>query len=269
MLSHRYDAEQESRERPPALTLPARLGCGGFGFALLAFGQWASLTPIVGRTDMNESKTANSPDAPALNDPQVPIGLLRTPQRLDAIPYEMRIIKTLAFRVFGTSEANHVEGRNSYSRHYSCTYQLSSRLVTNYVHYYEEERLDVRYRMGFTDTYRNLPKSIISAVVSGNQDSQTLYEQLITRFSPIWRPIQFQRRDDKSPSQAHIKASMRAIAGRVPQESHFYLEELLSMTPIVVTVVPSRKTKCGDHRRFPSGEHHITVNDTDNVLAAC
>ena len=49
-------------------------------------------------------------------------------------------------------------------------------------------------------------------------------------------------------------------------EFRSYLEELLTMKRIVVAVVPSRKTKCGDHRRHASGEHHITVNETDNHL---
>jgi hypothetical protein len=127
----------------------------------------------------------------------VPIALLRKPQQLDSMPYEMQIIKALVFRVFASPEIAQGKPHGSYFSH-CCIYQVSSPLVTQYVHYYDEDRLQVKYRMGFTDTY---------------------------------------------------------------------LQELLTMRRIVVTVVPPRRTKCGDHRRHASGEHRITVNATDNHLA--
>ena len=213
---------------------------------------------------MIETDKVKSHHAAVLTDPPVPCGLLRRPQLLDSMPHEMRIIKTLVFRVFASSEASQGEAHISYAP-YCCSYQVSSPLVARYVHFYDEARLQIRYRMGFTETYVNMPKSIVSALVSGNHDSRVLYEQVITRYSPIWRPIQFRACIDRGPSDTHI-ASMRAIDGHVPVESRVYLEELLTMKTIVVTVVPSRKTKCGDHRRLASGEHHITVNDTDNQL---
>src|SRR5262245_25899352 len=109
------------------------------------------------------------------NDLPVPPGLLRIPQRFDTIPYEMRIIKTLVFRVFGSSEAKIGEGRISCALH-CCTYPLSSPLVTQYVHYYDDDCLQIKYRIGLVETYVNLPQSTLSTLLSGNRDSQTLYE---------------------------------------------------------------------------------------------
>ncbi|MCX6906857.1 MAG: hypothetical protein NTY01_02315 [Verrucomicrobia bacterium] len=213
---------------------------------------------------MSETDKLKSLHAAVSTDPPVPIGLLRRPQRLDSIPYEMRIIKNLVFRVFASSQTTQGEARVSCAP-YCFIYQVSSPLVTQYVHYYDEDRLQIRYRMGFTETYINMPKSLISPLVSGNHDNQLLHEY-VTRYTPIWRPIQFRARIDEQPSDTHV-ASMRAIGGHVPVEFRSYLEELLTMKRIVVAVVPSRKTKCGDHRRYASGEHLITINDTDNPLA--
>ncbi|MHB9026668.1 MAG: hypothetical protein ACYC7E_21260 [Armatimonadota bacterium] len=214
---------------------------------------------------MNNTEIAKSPQAPILNDLPVPQGLLRKPERFDIIPYEMRIIKNLAFREFGPADANHIEGRISYVP--GCyIYQMSHPLITQYRHYYGEDRFQVRYRIGITETYLNIPESIISILVSGDRDSQMMYNNLITRYSPIWRSIQFQRRSDRKPSHAYVAASMSAIVDHVLVDSLSYFEELLGMQDIAVVVVPSRKTKCGDYRRIASGEHLITINETDNTL---
>lgn len=194
----------------------------------------------------------------------VPIGLLSKPQGFESMPYEMQIIKTLASSVFAPSAITQCETIASRSSTYCCTYRVVSPLVTQYVHYYDDERLLVRYRMGFTDTYVNMPTSMVSPLVSGNHNTELLLEY-VTKLKPVFHPIGFRASSDQQPIHTHI-ASMKAIDGYVPPEFRTYVEELLSLRRIVVTVVPPRKTKCGDYRRQPSGEHHISVNETDNHL---
>lgn len=212
---------------------------------------------------MSEPDKLNTPHASARTDSPVPIGLLRKPEVLDSMPYEMRIIKNLVYRYFSSSEITQAEAPASYFAH-CCIYQVSSPLITQYVHYYDQDRLQVKYRMGFTETYLNIPTTMVSPLVSGNHNTPLLYEY-VTRFTPILRPIRFHTSIDTQPFDTHI-ASMNAIDGHVPVEFRSYVDELLTMKRIMVTVVPSRKTRCGDHRRHASGEHHITINDTDNHL---
>jgi hypothetical protein len=213
---------------------------------------------------MSDTDIVKPSDAAVPTDSPVPIALLRKPQQLDSMPYEIQIIKALVFRVFASPEIAQGKPHGSYFSH-CCIYQVSSPLVTQYVHYYDEDRLQVKYRMGFTDTYTNMPTSMVSPLMAGNHNTQLLHEY-VTRFTPISRPIRFRASIDEQPSDTHI-ASMSAIGGLVPLEFRSYLQELLTMRRIVVTVVPPRRAKCGDHRRHASGEHRITVNATDNHLA--
>jgi len=106
----------------------------------------------VDRHTMSDADKLKSPHAAPPSDSPVPIGLLREPQQLDSMPYEMQIIKTLAFRFFAPPVINRGEPHASYFPH-CCIYQVSSPLVTQYVHYYEKDRLQVKYRMGLTETW--------------------------------------------------------------------------------------------------------------------
>lgn len=201
---------------------------------------------------------------PVLTDSLVPIGLLRKPQGLEAMPYEMQIIKTLVLGKLASPAMPQSESRLTRFSTHCCTYQVASPLITHYVHYYDEDRLQVRYKMGFTDTYVNMPKSMVSPLVSGNHNTALLLEY-VTKFTPVLHPVQFLASCDQQRRPTHI-ASMKSINRHIPSGFRTYVEELLSMKSIVVTVVPPRKSKCGDHRRLPSGEHHISVNETDNSL---
>ena len=110
-----------------------------------------------------------------------------------------------------------------------------------------------------------MPTSMVSPLVAGNHNTQLLLEY-VTRFKPISHPIQFSACIDEHSPEAQI-ASMGAISEHVPLEFRAYLQELLAMKRIVVSVVPPRKTRCGDYRKRACGEHFITVNATDNQLS--
>ena len=187
-------------------------------------------------------------------------------QQPDDIPTEVRIVKKLTSRIFGSADSQPSAQHIRFSTH--CTiYPVKSPLITECVYFYEQERLAIRYRMGFTDQYLHVDKNTVSDFWEAEQHAQFLYDNIIAARTPIYRPTQFEIRPERMPSEELVSSSLKAIASYVPSSFGPYFEKWLRLKSILLKVVPSRRTKCGDCRRRPSGEYVITLNETDDQLA--
>lgn len=201
---------------------------------------------------------------PASNSP-VPSGLLRELHEPCAMPYEMRIIRSLVFRVFASPDAGTGYRRTSYAPG-CCIYPMSGPLFTQCEHYCGESRVRIKYRMGFAESYANIPEEIVSGFVSSNHASEFFYDNIMAKYVPSFRSPPFLLCVHNKPSSPDGE-SLRTIREYVPCDFRTYLEDLLTLKRISVRLVRSRKTKCGDHQRLASGEHLITVNETANQLS--
>jgi hypothetical protein len=121
--------------------------------------------------------------------------------------------------------------------------------------------------MGFTDHYLSVGEHTVSDFWEAKQKTQFLYDNIISTRTPVHRPTQFDVHPETSPSEKIISSSLKALSSRVPNPFRSYFEKWLRLKSILVKVVPSRRTKLGDYRRLPSGEHVITLNETDNHLS--
>lgn len=194
---------------------------------------------------------------------QVPPALIRPQPDIPELPYELRIVKAIALREFG-SATTETSDCNVPSSLYCYKYAQSSKLVTRYAYYHQVEKLDVTYRMGFTDTYLNVPKDVVDVLTLGNEPHQVLFENLITKYSPIRKRTCFRPVVKSSVAEHVLASSIRAISGRVTENALGRFEELLSLRNILVAIVKTHKPVCGDEKRLPDGRHIITINDTDN-----
>ncbi len=195
----------------------------------------------------------------------VPSGLLREMQQPNTVPHEMRVIKRLAFRVFSSPRACQEQGR-AYFTPPVYIYQMSGPLLSRCEHYFEEGLLRIRYRMGFTESYVNVPNEDVYRFVSSDHNSRFLYDHIMPKYASTIRSIPFRPSVYTKPPGPDGE-SLRIVREHVSSAFRAYVVDLLSMKSISLRVVRSRKTKCGDHRRLASGKHLITVNEMENQLS--
>ena len=180
-------------------------------------------TPSLENTD---DGTLTTPDSCSTSP--VPCGVLQALQQPSALPHEMRIIKALVFRVFTTPAASTRPRPISFSM-YHCTYPLSGPLLTECEHYYDADRLAIKYRMGFTESYENVPKDVISALASSNHKSEFLYDQIMPKYASSLCSTPFAVCVSQKPRSPDHE-SVRIIHERVPHGFGAYFEDNILKT---------------------------------------